>query len=75
MNSELYKDMPHVFQFFTWLPISLASITNVGVFIRNVYDKTNEEGVGEGLMMRANGFKSVHGKVENGCVPIRYVKN
>jgi acetyl esterase/lipase len=46
VTHELYEDMVHVFQMFTFLPAAAAAIDSVGSFVRVTLPKLEERGRG-----------------------------
>lgn len=49
VTHELYEDMIHVFQMFTWLPTAKAAIASVGRWVRSTLPRVEEERRSQGF--------------------------
>jgi len=62
VTHELYEDMIHVFQMFTWLPTAKAAISSVGRWVRSTLPKIEEEMENQGTDINDGRIKSPMGE-------------
>lgn len=61
VTHELYEDMIHVFQMFTWLPTAKAAVNSVGRWVRSTLPKIEEERRSHGTDINDGRVKSPMG--------------
>jgi hypothetical protein len=68
VTHELYEDMVHVFQMFTWLPTAKSAISSVGRWVRSTLPKIEEEMRTQGENINDGRIKSPMGAEGGGIV-------
>lgn len=68
VTHELYEDMIHVFQMFTWLPTAKAAINSVGRWVRSTLPRIEDEMRSQGVDMNEGRLPSPSGAAAGGLV-------